>query len=136
MAGDDTPAAMIMPAQPEVGDVYRPENAPRIVFEEVRVEQIDQNVVGPRGLISGAIKVSELHMDGTRETKVFAPGYGEFSTGQPGGDLEAVSLASPTDTRPGPAPAEFGVLTGATAEIFAAVAAADPQRAAKPVAGF
>ena len=49
-------------------------------------------------------------MDGTREGKVFAPGYGEFSTGTPGGDLEAVSLASPTDSRQGPAPAEFGAL--------------------------
>ena len=58
------------------------------------------NVPGPSGNISGAMEVNELHMDGTREGKIFAPGYGEFSTGDPGGDLEAVSLASPTDSRP------------------------------------
>ncbi|MGH3322923.1 MAG: hypothetical protein ACRDOV_00640, partial [Streptomyces sp.] len=46
---------------------------------------------------------NELHMDGTREDKVFAPGYGEFSTGV-GGDLEAVSLAVPTDAKPGRLP--------------------------------
>ena len=97
IASDQTPAAMIMPAKPAVGNVYRPENAPEVVFEEVRVEKVDQTVHGPSGEISGAIEVMELHMDGTTEGKVFAPGYGEFSTGTAGGDLEAVSLASPTD---------------------------------------
>ena len=99
-AGDTTPAAMIVPANPQVGDVYRPENAPGIAFEEVRVAKVDQDVAGPSGNIRGAIEVNELHMDGTREGKVFAPGYGEFSTGSPGGDLEAASLASPTDPPP------------------------------------
>jgi hypothetical protein len=129
LAGDQIPAAMIMPAQPRVGDVYRPENAPEVVFEEVRVEKIDQNIPGPSGNIGGAIEVSELHMGGTREGKVFAPGYGEFSTGRPAGDLEAVSLASPTDTRPGPAPPEFGALSIAVGDVFGAVAAADSERA-------
>ena len=118
-----------MPATPTVGDVYRPENAPEVVFEEVRVEKVDQTVPGPSGEISGAIEVMELHMDGTREGKVFAPGYGEFSTGTAGGDLEAVSLASPTDRRQGPLPAEFGALSGAAAGVFDAVAAADAGRA-------
>ncbi|ABG99056.1 conserved hypothetical protein (plasmid) [Rhodococcus jostii RHA1] len=129
MVGDQTPAAMIMPAQPRAGDVYRPENAPKVVFEEVRVEKIDQDVAGPSGNIGGAIEVSEVHMDGTREGKVFAPGYGEFSTGSPAGDLDAVSLASPTDTRPGPAPPEFGALSIAVGDVFGAVAAADSERA-------
>src|SRR5258705_4564591 len=104
---------MIMPAQPPVGSVYRPENAPGIAFEEVRVDKVDQQIDGPSGKISGAIEVNELHMDGTREGKVFAPGYGEFSTGSPGGDLEAASLASPTDRRQCAAPAEFAVLAKA-----------------------
>ena len=120
---------MIMPAKPAVGNVYRPENAPEVVFEQVRVEKVDQTIPGPSGDISGAIEVMELHMDGTSEGKVFAPGYGEFSTGTPGGDLEAVSLASPTDSRQGPAPAEFGALSGAAAGVFDAVAAADAERA-------
>lgn len=129
IASDTTPAAMIMPAKPAVGNVYRPENAPEVVFEEVRVQKVDLTVPGPRGNVSGAIEVMELHMDGTREAKVFAPGYGEFSTGNPGGDLEAVSLAVPTDIRQGPAPAEFGGLSGAAAAVFDAVAAAEAERA-------
>jgi hypothetical protein len=118
VASDATPAAMIMPAKPQVGNVYRPENAPGIAFEEVRVDKVDQQIDGPSGKISGAIEVNELHMDGTREGKVFAPGYGEFSTGAPGGDLEAASLASPTDRRSGRAPAEFAKLSKAVDAVF------------------
>ena len=65
LAGRDGPAAMIMPANPQVGDVYRPENAPGIVFEEVTVTSVDVTVGGPRGPVQGAIVVSELHMDGS-----------------------------------------------------------------------
>ena len=125
VAGDKTPAAMIMPAKPAVGNIYRAENAPGVVFEQVRVEKIDQSVHGPSGEITGAIEVMELHMDGTTEGKVFAPGYGEFSTGTPGGDLEAVSLASPTDSRQGPAPAEFAALSGAVDGVYQASADED-----------
>lgn len=130
---DKTPAALIMPAHPRVGDVYRPENVPEVVFEEVRVDKVDMNVPGPSGNISGAMEVNELHMDGTREGKTFAPGYGEFSTGTPGGDLEAVSLASPTDRRPDPAPAEFGALSAAVRAVFEAAADSDAERAKQAV---
>ncbi|MDF3147227.1 MULTISPECIES: hypothetical protein [unclassified Streptomyces] len=107
---DDAPAAMIMPAQPEKGDVYRPENLPGVVFEEVTVQEVDRTVDGPYGKVKGAITVRELHMDGSTEDKTFAPGYGEFSTGNDGGDLEAVSLAVPTDAQQGPLPGELGEL--------------------------
>jgi hypothetical protein len=126
---DKIPAALIMPAQPRVGNVYRPENVPEVVFEEVRVDKVDMNIAGPSGNISGAMEVNELHMDGTREGKTFAPGYGEFSTGVPGGDLEAVSLASPTDKRADAAPTEFGALSAAARGVFDAVAASDAERA-------
>ena len=47
IAGKDGPAAMIMPADPQVGDVYRPENIPGFVFEEVTVKAVDQTLDGP-----------------------------------------------------------------------------------------
>ena len=78
IASDETPAAMIMPAKPAVGDVYRPENAPGVVFEQVRVEKIDQTIPGPSGDIIGAIEVMELHMDGTSEGKVSPPDMASF----------------------------------------------------------
>ncbi|WP_209446197.1 hypothetical protein [Streptomyces sp. MZ04] len=113
LAGKTGPAAMIMPARPGTGDVYRPENAPEVVFEEVTVKATGQTVDGPYGPVKGAITVNELHMDGSHEDKVFAPGYGEFSTGSAHGDLEAVSLAVPTDAKPGPVPGDLTALSGA-----------------------
>jgi hypothetical protein len=135
-AGDQLPPAMIMPAEPRVGNVYRSENAPGIAFEQIRVESVDQRVAGPSGNISGAIKVTELHMDNTTEEKTFAPGYGEFSTGSPGGDLEAVSLATPTDRRQGAAPAEFPSLSKAVDGVYEASGAEDTDRLKQAAAGL
>lgn len=114
---DKAPPAMIMPADPKKGDVYRPENLPGVVFEEVTVRETDQTVDGPYGKVEGAMTVRELHMDGSTEEKTFAPGYGEFSTGNDGGDLEAVSLAVPTDARQGPLPGELGALDRAARAV-------------------
>ncbi len=136
MADETTPAAMIMPAIPAVGNVYRPENVPEVVFEEVRVEKADHTVLGPSGNVAGAIEVMELHMDGTREGKVFAPGYGEFSTGNAGGDLEAVSLASPTDSRSGPVPSEFRALSSAANGVYEAAAGDDAGRLNQATTAF
>jgi hypothetical protein len=80
IAEKDGPAGMIMPANPQVGDVYRPENIPGLVFEEVTVKATGVTVDGPVGPVPGAIVVTELHQDGTYEDKTFAPGYGEFQT--------------------------------------------------------
>jgi len=111
LAGRDGPGAMIMPAEPKVGDVYRPENIVGIVFEEVTVKSVGKTVQGPRGPVPGAIVTSELHADGSREGKIFAPGYGEFRNTGGGGDLEAIALAVPTDALPGPPPKELRFLS-------------------------
>lgn len=113
-AGKTGPGAMIMPPDPRRGDVYRPENVPGVVFEQVRVTAVGKQVQGPYEPVKGAITVRELHLDGGRETKVFAPGYGEFSTGGSGGDREKVALAAPTDARRAPAPRSLPALDHAS----------------------
>ncbi|MGQ0721111.1 MAG: hypothetical protein ACT4PE_05990 [Candidatus Eiseniibacteriota bacterium] len=107
-----------MPPDPEIGDVWRPENICGFVFEEVTAIETGVTVDGPRGSISGALITRELHMDATTEDKIFAPGYGEFSTGAPGGDLEAVALAVPIDALPGPTPQEVETLSDGAEAIF------------------
>ena len=104
LAGKDAPAAMIMPAHPRVGDVFRTENSPGFAFEEVTVKAIDRLLEGPLGPIEGGLIISELHLDGSTEDKTFAPGYGEFLT-MGGGDIEALALAVPTDAANAPQPA-------------------------------
>ena len=113
LAGREGPPAMIMPADPQVGDVYRPENVAGIVFEEVTVTSVGETVDGPLGPVTGAAIVSELHADNSTEDKTFAPGYGEFVTSG-GGDLEALAMAVPIDAVGDPAPPQLSTLsTGA-----------------------
>jgi hypothetical protein len=117
LAGRDGPAAMIMPADPQVGDVYRAENAPGFVFEEVTVKSVTESLDGPLGPVEGGMISSELHRDGSREGKIFAPGYGEFYTSG-GGDVEALALAVPTDAASGPVPAELITLSDGALSVF------------------
>jgi len=124
LAGRDGPAAMIMPSNPQVGDVYRPENSPGIVFEEVTVTAIDTTVHGPSGIIEGAIVTEELHMDGTTEGKIFTPGYGEFFTGKLG-EMEAIALAVPVDILDDPLFAEMDSLFSGAMTIFNTAEAGD-----------
>ncbi len=117
LAGRDGPVAMIMPAAPEIGNVWRPENSCPLVFEEVTATETGVTVAGPRGPIAGALIVRELHMDGSFEDKTFAPGYGEFSTGS-GSNLEAVALAVPTDALEGPVPDQVETMSDGAEVIF------------------
>lgn len=118
------PAAMIMPGNPQVGDVFRPENIPGFVFEEVEVIRVDATFDGPHGPVSGAIVVSELHQDGTYSDKLFAPGYGEFRTGHLT-ELEALALAVPADALADPIPAELETLSTGALDLFDAAEAED-----------
>jgi hypothetical protein len=124
IAGKDGPAAMIMPAEPQVGDVYRPENIPGFVFEEVTVKAVGRTLDGPLGPVQGGLVIEELHMDGSTEVKTFAPGYGEFLTGG-GGDVEALALAVPADVLSLPTPVELVTIEQAAAEVFDAAQASE-----------
>jgi hypothetical protein len=120
IAGADGPAGMIMPADPQVGDVYRPENIPGLVFEEVTVTEAGRTLDGPFGPIEGGLVVSELHMDGGTEEKTFAPRYGEFYTAA-GGEVEALAMAIPTDAAEDAVPEALDALvTEAKAALTAA----------------
>lgn len=124
IAGKDGPAAMIMPADPQVGDVYRPENIPGFVFEEVTVKAVNETIEGHLGPIDGAVVVEELHMDGAIEAKTFAPGYGEYYTSG-GGDVEALDLAVPTDALSGPLPEELETLENGSKQLIDDVGSGD-----------
>src|SRR5215212_8246882 len=124
IVGKDGPAAMIMPADPKVGDAYRTENTPGIAFEEVTVKAVGKTLDGPLGPVKGGLQAEELHMDGKTEGKTFAPGYGEFYTSD-GSDVEALALAVPTDALPGPLPDELGDLYSGALETFDAAKSGD-----------
>ena len=131
IAGEDGPPGMIMPADPAVGQAYRPENIPDLVFEEVVVKSLDLTVDGPRGPVTGAMVGTENHLlEGNYEDKTFAPGYGEFRSGV-GANLEALALAVPTDAQPGGLPAELEAVSRGAREIFAAAETGDWEAATR-----
>jgi hypothetical protein len=132
LAGKEGLAAMIMPGAPKVGDVHRPENIPGLVFEEVVVTSTTRAVNGPRGPVGGALVGRELHDDGSFSDKVFAPGYGEFSSAHDG-DIEALALAVPVDGVPGPPPANLMRVTSGVDEIMRAVRVRNWARAGRDV---
>jgi hypothetical protein len=125
VTGKQAPPAMIMPAHPKVGTVYRTENNPPTVFEEVTVKSVGKTVEGPTGPIDSTITVRELHLDSSTELKIFAPGYGEYSTGSPDGELEQASFALPTNAQTGPVPAGVTALGKAIRRTSGAVSAKD-----------
>ncbi|MEJ7584429.1 MAG: hypothetical protein WKF43_10170 [Acidimicrobiales bacterium] len=113
LAGRDGPPAMVMPARPKVGDVFRVENITGIVFEELTVTKVNQTLDGPNGRVRGAIVVDELGVGGGHSEKTLAPGYGEFLTTNDT-EIEAVAVAIPTNSLPGGAPLEIRkILTAA-----------------------
>jgi len=130
LAGREGPAAMIMPADPQVGDAYRPENIPGFVFEEVVVKAVDQTADGPLGPRDGLLIIEEHHLDGVIEDKTFGPGYGEFFTGIDA-DTESLALAIPTDALPEPTPEELITLHDRAMDAFDAAAADDWDAAAQ-----
>jgi hypothetical protein len=125
IAGEDGPPGMIMPADPGVGQAYRPENIPDLVFEEVVVKTLDLTVDGPNAPVAGAMVGTENHLlEGNYEDKTFAPGYGEFASGV-GANLEALALAVPTDAEPGGSPIELEAISRGARDIFAAAETGD-----------
>ena len=118
LAGADGPPAMVMPREPRVGNVWRSENAVPIVFEEVRSIETGATVKGPQGPVGGAVIVRELRMDGGRESKSFAPGYGEFFAGL-GQDFEALAVAVPADALSGGVPQTLDALSEGAERMFA-----------------
>jgi hypothetical protein len=132
-AGKDGPAQMIMPGDPQVGDVFRTENIPGIAFEQVTVTATDRTLTGPVAPIPGGMIGQELHMGGSTEDKIFAPGYGEFFT-RDGKDVEALAAAVSTDAVPGGVPTVLSALLDATRRAGDAAAAGDWSAAAHAVA--
>jgi len=118
-AGIDGPFAMIMPSDPQVGDVNRAENLPGNSFEEVHVTKVDQTFEnGPSGPVSGGMIALEIHQDAAPSNKLLAPGYGEFLS-RDGHDIEAMALASPTDSLNGGVPPELAAISRGANRIYA-----------------
>jgi hypothetical protein len=76
-AGNDTDPTVFMPANPEVGDVFKPEDLPGVVDETAEVVDVDVRVKVPAGRYEDAIKVQETSaLEPGTTFKWYAPGVG------------------------------------------------------------
>jgi hypothetical protein len=77
LAGKDgAPPALIMPANPQVGMVFNPENLPGVVYETDEVISLSEKVTTPSGPISDGLLIKETLMDSSIEYKIWAAGFG------------------------------------------------------------
>ena len=130
---------VIMPAKPQKGDVFFPENNKPFVFEKVTVQATGLTIPAPRGTVGGAIKTREDLLDGSSEEKTFAPGYVEHTARVPFGaknpeELVGVAIAVPTDKADGAQPRELADLAATSATILDAVRSSDWTAAGRQVA--
>lgn len=90
-----TVPAVFMPANPEVGDVFRPEDLPDGNVEIDTVRAVGRKVKVPAGRFPGCIEIGqEDQPDGDREKKWWAPGVGFIRQAAKGSSqvLEATSF--------------------------------------------
>ena len=126
VGGDNKLAMNFPPSAPAVGDVWLAEDAYPEAWEQITVIQVDQTRDGPSGPIEGVVEANELKTNGDIELKVFARGYGEFTTGSAADDnLEALALAIPTDALNEAKPAELDTLSSGLADVFASAETED-----------
>jgi hypothetical protein len=97
-AGAAQDPTVFMPGNPEVGDVFKPEDLFPLVDETGEVRRVNVRVRVPAGRFEGAIEVEESSaLSPGTETKWYAPGVGVVKT-RGGGEI--LHLVSSTLTPP------------------------------------
>jgi hypothetical protein len=87
-----TPAVFCL-ANPEIGDVFKPEDVPGGPQETDTVRRTDRTVKVPAGRFTGCLEIGEVSLPDSRETKWYAPGVGVV---QAKGRGEVLKLESTT----------------------------------------
>ena len=118
------PPGLIMPAKPEVGLVFNPENLPGVVFETDRVMSLSENTIAPNGPITAGVLISETLMDGSVEQKVYAAGFGNVEARLPDGN-ERMILFNRTNATPGEVPNALQIIEAQAETIIDKVSSGD-----------
>jgi hypothetical protein len=98
--GNAPAPAVFMPANPELGDVFKPEDLFPIVDETAEIVGVDLDVLVPAGKYDGAIEVEETsRLSPDVEFKWYAPGVGVVKVKAKGESLrlESSTLVQPQD---------------------------------------
>jgi hypothetical protein len=97
----ETATAMVpaefMPANPKVGDTFKPEDLFPVVEETDVVVKTGQTVTVQAGKFTNTIKIQETLLSGDVEFKWYAPGVGFIQAKEPGEILELTAVIDTAD---------------------------------------
>jgi hypothetical protein len=98
--GNAPTPAVFMPANPELGDVFKPEDLFPIVDETALIVGVDQDVLVPAGKFDDAIKVEEsTRLAPGTEIKWYAPGIGVVKVQAKGETLRLTGFSTLVQSR-------------------------------------
>ncbi len=91
-AGNAPNPALFMPANPEVGDVFKPEDLFPVVDETAEVLEVGVTVKTAAGKFEGCIRIGEsTQLSDETETKWYAPGLGVIRAKGKGEKLQLIA---------------------------------------------
>jgi len=136
LAGKDgAPPSLIMPAHPEVGQVFNPENLPGVVYETDEILSLTEKAVTPAGSTDRAMLVKETLMDKSIEHKVYAADFGIVEERADDEQINLV-LSIRTDAKPGSVPESLNTLEVQAEDIIDAVPGGDWKKVTADVAAI
>jgi len=114
---DGAPPSLIMPAHPEVGQIFNPENLPGVVYETDEILSLSQKTTTPAGPTDKGILVKETLMDGSIEHKIYAANYG-ITEEQAEDELSDLVLFDRADAKPGAVPEPLTTIEAQAEDII------------------
>jgi hypothetical protein len=121
---DGAPPSLIMPAHPEVGQVFNPENLPGVVYETDEILSLTEKAATPAGPTDRGMLIKETLMDKSIEHKVYVADFGIV---EERADDEQVNLVLSirTDAKPGIVPEPLITLEAQAEDIIDIVPAGE-----------
>jgi hypothetical protein len=104
LAGKDgAPPALIMPAHPQVGQIFNPEDFPGVAYETDEILSLTEKTTTPAGPSDKGVLIKEILIDGSIEHKVNVADFGIVES-QAEDEQVTLVLLNRTDAKPGNVP--------------------------------
>ena len=132
---DGAPPSLIMPAHPEVGQVFNPENLPGVVYETDEILSLTEKAATPAGPTDRGMLVKETLMDKSIEHKVYVADFGIVEERADDEQLNLV-LSIRTDAQPGSVPEPLNTLEAQAEDIIDSVPGGDWRKVTADVAAI
>jgi len=136
LAGKDgAPPALIMPAHPQVGQTFNPENFPGVAYETDEILSLTEKTTTPDGPSDKGVLIKEILMDGSIEHKVNVANFGIVESRATDEQVTLV-LLNRTDAKPGNVPEPVSAMEVQAEDILDVVPGGNWQQVTADVAAI